>query len=430
MPLGTPANIQELRIAFSKVCQADAVTAQSSGNMFSMLKNSGDFFRAGLGKEDDAAEIGKGDEFATQTFPTAWAVQGQVAKFLSSEFLAFCLAYGFGNSAATNPTGSVYLHTASQQNLTTNGIEPAYMTVVEQIRAGGANVIVDRAFIGMAMDSFSINVQQGVGRGTSTITADLIGTGKKLEPSGITIPALTQPHELPSASLSLMVNGFDYITSHNFESLNFSWKNNLTPRFVGGGFQSNGTGATATAVLTSTVVTSATIGAGGSGYTVPPGIKFTGGGGSGATGFAVLTAGAVSSIVIVNGGTGYTSVPTIVFDPAGYGTGAIAGSLEMGIRSVSLQITARYVKGSPEIAVLNSLSNGNASFGLTGANIASTYNHNGGMTFPATQFKVADLTAIGNRVGISLDVDILEDPSAGLLTATAQNAIPLFGRET
>ena len=78
-----------------------------------------------------------------------------------------------------------------------------------------------------------------------------------------------------------------------------------------------GTGATATAVLTSTVVSSVTVGAGGTGYDEAPQITFTGGAGTGATGTATVAGGVITGITITAGGTGYTSPPTVVIGGSG-----------------------------------------------------------------------------------------------------------------
>jgi len=72
-----------------------------------------------------------------------------------------------------------------------------------------------------------------------------------------------------------------------------------------------------------TSVASATINAGGSGYSSAPTVLFSGGGGSGAAGTATISGGAVTSITITNAGSGYTSNPTISFSGGG-GSGASA----------------------------------------------------------------------------------------------------------
>jgi hypothetical protein len=47
------------------------------------------------------------------------------------------------------------------------------------------------------------------------------------EASAITMPAATVEKLLPSASLTLTINGVDYVTSKNIVSLETSWKNNI-----------------------------------------------------------------------------------------------------------------------------------------------------------------------------------------------------------
>lgn len=68
-----------------------------------------------------------------------------------------------------------------------------------------------------------------------------------------------------------------------------------------------------------------TVTAGGSGYTSPPAVSFTGGGGSGATAVATVSGGAVTSISITNSGTNFNSSPAVVLT-GGAGSGAAAGA--------------------------------------------------------------------------------------------------------
>jgi hypothetical protein len=72
------------------------------------------------------------------------------------------------------------------------------------------------------------------------------------------------------------------------------------------------------------VNTTVTVTAGGSGYVIPPLVKFSppATGGLSATGYAVLTAGAVSSVVVTNQGAGYTSAPTITVENVSGDTGS------------------------------------------------------------------------------------------------------------
>ncbi|MBI3222016.1 MAG: PQQ-binding-like beta-propeller repeat protein [Nitrosomonadales bacterium] len=70
-----------------------------------------------------------------------------------------------------------------------------------------------------------------------------------------------------------------------------------------------------------TAVNSATVTAGGSGYTSAS-ASFSGGGGSGATATVIITNGAVSAVKVTSSGVGYTSAPTITI--TGNGSGATA----------------------------------------------------------------------------------------------------------
>jgi hypothetical protein len=74
-----------------------------------------------------------------------------------------------------------------------------------------------------------------------------------------------------------------------------------------------GSGATGTAHLTGSAVSSITLGAGGAGYTgTAPTVTLVGGGGSGATATATTSSGAVTGYTVTAGGTGYTTAPTVV----------------------------------------------------------------------------------------------------------------------
>lgn len=71
-------------------------------------------------------------------------------------------------------------------------------------------------------------------------------------------------------------------------------------------------------------VASVTVSAGGTGYTVPPTIGFTGGGGVGAAAVATVAGGIITAITVTNEGTGYGSAPTVTITPVSGGTGGTA----------------------------------------------------------------------------------------------------------
>ena len=78
---------------------------------------------------------------------------------------------------------------------------------------------------------------------------------------------------------------------------------------------------TVSTLVGAATVTSAAVTAGGSGYTSAT-VAFSGGGGSGATATATITTGTITAVKITSSGSGYTSAPTVTI--TGNGTGATA----------------------------------------------------------------------------------------------------------
>ena len=121
------------------------------------------------------------------------------------------------------------------------------------------------------------------------------------------------------------------ITSVIITSGGSGYSNPPTVSFTGGG----GSGGTGNVVVSDDAITSVSITSGGSGYTSPPTVSFVGG--NGATGTAVVTGGIITSVIITAGGSGYSNPPTISFAGGG-GSGATGNVVVSGgiIRSVSL----------------------------------------------------------------------------------------------
>ena len=109
-------------------------------------------------------------------------------------------------------------------------------------------VVLDRQAVGLAVEGFQITVGSGPGRANSKISVELVGSGKVIDSAtGITMPAATTEKLLPSASLTLSINGVDYVTNKNIVSLETGWKNNIRMDagfFPGSGFQTAGDGST------------------------------------------------------------------------------------------------------------------------------------------------------------------------------------------
>ena len=218
--------LQELLIGFGKGKQTDIATANLLANIWQLKKLNASLANPKLGTENDAAEFGKGHEFPTQVFKTAWDVSGTIEKYLSAEIASWAMAFGLGKVVKTGTTNLIYTCTPL---IPANGdaAELPYFSFIEQIRPG-AGVVVDRTAVGNVVEGWTISLGSGPGRANSKITVEFVGSGKVTEPSGITLPAATAEKLLPSASMTLTINGVDYVTSKNIVSLETSWKNTST----------------------------------------------------------------------------------------------------------------------------------------------------------------------------------------------------------
>ena len=238
--------LQEVLVCFGKKKQTDIATAQVAADMWRFSKLNAALANPKLGTENDAEEYGKGHEFATQTFKTAWDVGGTLEKYLGAEIGAWAAAFALGKvvKSGTNPN---FMYTSTPL-FPANGdaAELPYFSYIEQIRPG-AGVVLDRQAIGCAIESFQISIGSGPGRANSKITVEFAGSGKVIDSAtGIVMPAATAEKLLPSASLTLSINGVDYVTSKNIVSLETGWKNNIrmdSGFYPGSGFQTAGDGS-------------------------------------------------------------------------------------------------------------------------------------------------------------------------------------------
>lgn len=224
-----PANIQELQCAFSKTPQSAIDVA--SNDLIRFNTTSDDIADVEFMVEDDAKEIGKGHEFAENTFPTAWKVVKKVQCHLTAESFGI-----FGSFALGTGAGGTYTPIDPLTNL--NEIELPWMTVLEGIRKGGASPILNRALLACVVDKFKLTLAKGAGRNNAKLEADLIGSGKHDDASSLTMPDKTPVHLLPAASLTCTINGTDYTAARTFETFDWQWDNNVRDGFFpGSGFQ-------------------------------------------------------------------------------------------------------------------------------------------------------------------------------------------------
>jgi hypothetical protein len=232
------ALINETKIAIGRVRQGALHTANVLANFARFNKINTDLFRCALVRESDAAWIGKGHEFAENSWPSHWEVSGQLQRHLSAEFAAWAFAMALGK-VVTVGAGPTFTHTITPLDTVTDGIELPAFSVIEAIRQGASDVF-DRMLVGCCIEDLTLRVQSGVGVASTQLTVNVMGCGKRTMPSGIVIPIVTPENLLPSASLALSVNGTDYVTTKRIIDYELSIKNNIrkdSGYYPGSGFQ-------------------------------------------------------------------------------------------------------------------------------------------------------------------------------------------------
>jgi hypothetical protein len=230
-----PARIQQLILGLGKDKQADIATAGATFMRFKKIDASVTTARPVF--ENDAAEIGKGHEFITQTFPSHYEIGNRIDKYASAEFVTWAAAFALGNVTVTGTTAP-YTYTIVPIDPGTT-LELPYFSIVEQVAEGGGKA-VDNLYIGNAIEDFTYQFNYGPGRGSSKLTVNWVGSGKLTTPSLIVVPALVPENNMLAGSMTLTVNGVDYVSAKRVLSGSIGWKNNLMLNagfFPGSGMQ-------------------------------------------------------------------------------------------------------------------------------------------------------------------------------------------------
>jgi hypothetical protein len=176
---------------------------------------------------------------------------------------------------------------------------------------------------GLASNGFeAVATAQISGGQVTSITLNSIGSGASANVSVNTV--------------SNVVNGI-FLTSPGANYL-------YPPRITIGG---DGSGATASCVITTAFVKACKVVDGGSGYTTAPAIFFTGGQGEGAVATAVINSGVVTSVIMVAQGTGYTSAPVATATPS---TGVFVQFSSSGTMPQPLEQGNSYLAEAPSSA--------------------------------------------------------------------------------
>lgn len=220
--------VSELLIALG-AAQSDISTISASFTQFSKLNRV--IAAPAYRKENDAAWLGKGDEFPTQEFKSH--IDGPIItleKYCCVEFLNYVLPKVLGHTSTLTYTPSIPV---------TDGEELPYLTYVEQMRPGGS-AVRDIAWVGCAIKSFRISLNSGPGLASSKITIEIVPCGLITEASGVTMPAISTETLLAAYSAAFVTLTVDYVTLKNFVSCEFGWDNNLVPRYYPGSGQQDG----------------------------------------------------------------------------------------------------------------------------------------------------------------------------------------------
>jgi hypothetical protein len=233
-----PANIRETKIAFGFVPQTNLTTINTALQIWSMTKTNPALAVVAPVMEDDANDIGKGDEFPTTVYPTNMDTGTAIEKFCSSEFMSWLFCFTTGKATKTTIGGTGFSYAAVPSDPVTDCINVPPFTYAEQIRPEPDSVI-DRALLGMVINDFAIMLESGPGRANCRVTVNCVGTGSIANPSGIVFPAVQTEHFLNASGASINIGGIDYVLETSFISAEFRWNNNI--RLPSGYYPGSGT---------------------------------------------------------------------------------------------------------------------------------------------------------------------------------------------
>jgi hypothetical protein len=237
------ANTQEMLIGISyKKQSAIGTGVTSTGDFWRVSKTNRALATVDPTTEDDAQDIGKGDEFARNVFPLAQNAIVPMESYLTSQKLAWLMCFALGKTTKSTPETGAYLYTSTMSDPVTDGIEPPLFTYVEQIRPGGS-AVVDRAVLDCAVNGMAIRMNSGAGRQNSTMSIDAVGSGRVTNPSTVTLPAALAESGLNSGGFGITVNSVNYVTAKTFVDMEFGIEKSIdleSGLYPGSGVTSSG----------------------------------------------------------------------------------------------------------------------------------------------------------------------------------------------
>lgn len=228
-----PTRVQALRYGLSSAKQSDIATAAATFLRFRKLNL--DIHTPTYGTENDEDEIGKGNEFATQVFPTAYSVNGRIEKYGSAEFVTWAWAYALGVASLS---GSTYTLTPIDPGVT---LELPYFSLVQQLDENSGSAI-DELHPGLMVSRVETTFNSGVGRQSVKTMVDFVGVRNPTLPSGIVLPSVLSEHYMLSQSMAATINGHDYVGDKTLLSGSMIWDNAplLGPAYFCGSGTANG----------------------------------------------------------------------------------------------------------------------------------------------------------------------------------------------
>jgi hypothetical protein len=233
-----PANIQETVTAFGFQPQTDVATINTLPQIWTMSRINPAMATVNPVNETNALDIGKGNEFPTQMFPSYQDASVAIEKYVSSEFMAWLFCFTTGKATKT-AAGTGFTYAAVPNDPTVNCINLPAFTYDEQIRPS-PNSVIDRAIIGAVVGEWTLTMSSGPGRANCRVAVTCPATGRVQAPGLSPLPAVQLEHFLNAAGATININGIDYVLSQSFISLEFRFNNNVrldTGLYPGSGTQ-------------------------------------------------------------------------------------------------------------------------------------------------------------------------------------------------
>jgi len=216
------ARVQGLILGLGKNKQANIATASATFLRFKKIDTT--LTSPHAVTENDAAEIGKGNEFISAVYPVSYDVANRIEKYASAEFTAWAWAYALGSVVESGATPNFILTVVPINPAT--GLELPYFSVIEQVPEGGGSAI-DNMYVGCAIEDVTYQFSYGPGRASSKCLVNWAGSGLLTQPSGVVVPALQTEKHMLAQSMALTINGVDYVSNKRILSGSIAWKNNL-----------------------------------------------------------------------------------------------------------------------------------------------------------------------------------------------------------